>query len=114
MLPQLLLQFRQRQVRLLLQPTAQLLPDRLSEFGLAPGMMRDAFHLPGAQLLPTNLFYVTHTDPKPHGQLFLRALSLLVGLQNPTPQIVRVRVGHRGCCGVIANHTLAPILSLHY
>jgi len=92
-LQKFLLQLRQGQVRLLLQPSPQPLTNRPGEFGLAPRLVRNPLHLPLPQLLSAQLLHISVAHPEAPGQLLQRHLALGVRFQNLPPQIVGKRSG---------------------
>jgi hypothetical protein len=76
--------------------------------------MGDTLHFPGAPPLMNNLLHIAQTDAKALRQPRLRSLALLVGLQNPAPQIVGKRSCHPVSSGDLAAFNLPSLLSLHY
>src|SRR5271165_2518547 len=114
-LQKFLLQLRQGQVRLLLQPCPQPLPNGLRQLGLASRLVRDALHLPMAQLLPAQLLHIPVAYPKALGQLLQRQLALGVRLQNLPRQIVGIRSRPAGASRRIRLPlTVALIRDIHY
>jgi hypothetical protein len=71
-------------------------------------------HLTGAQLLATDLLDVAQTDTESPRQLFFRSFALLIGLKNPAPQIIPIRLRHALVFAGVANKSLPPNIALHY
>jgi hypothetical protein len=81
----------------------QLLPNRLGELRLAVRSVLTTLLLAGAQLLTADLHHLPDTDPKSIRKLGTYALVLLVGRQDPQPQIVCINSRHRRCAATVAN-----------